>query len=117
MSRTAHPALAALIALLTLAHGIAHAGSADIPDEVNARIARSKSLQAAESAQRAREAAAQGLSADGSGVLAASALGNGCNIAIGNVIEDKKPGISTSARRETTVIITGDVIQVGNTCK
>lgn len=116
MTRTTHPALAALAALL-LACSAAHAGSADIPDEVNARIARSKSLQAAESAQRAREAAAQGLSADGSGVVAASALGNGCNIAIGNVIEDKKPGISTSARRETTVIITGDVIQVGNNCK
>ena len=37
---------------------------------------------------------------------------NGCNSAIGNVFEDKKPGVSTSAKRETTVIVTGDVIQV-----
>jgi hypothetical protein len=41
----------------------------------------------------------------------------GCNIAIGNVFEDRTRGVSTSARRETTVIVTGDVIQVGNNCR
>ena len=43
-------------------------------------------------------------------------IGDGCNIAIGNVIDSGK-GASTSARRETTVVITGDVVQAGNRCR
>jgi hypothetical protein len=100
-----------LIVLLALA-GAAHAGTPEIGDDINARLARTKSRIAAESAERGVANGAAGVSAIGAGG------GNGCNIAIGNVIEDRKPGaISTSAKRETTVIVTGDVIQVGNNCR
>jgi hypothetical protein len=51
----------------------------------------------------------------GASGLNAGVSSKGCNLAIGNVFEDKSR-ISTSARRETTVIVTGDVIQVGNNC-
>lgn len=115
--------LATLLALMLVAAGTVRAGTPDIPDEINARLARSKTLAATESAA-AR--AAPAVVTDGAGgalpggirTLAAGALGNGCNIAIGNIFEDTKPGtIGTSARRETTVIVTGDVIQVGNNCR
>jgi hypothetical protein len=101
------------LAILWLACSAALAGSFDIPDEVNARLARSKTQAAAEAGAQARDAVAVGgLTAIG------GAPGGGCNIAIGNVIADQKPGaISTSAKRETTVIVTGDVIQVGNNCR
>jgi hypothetical protein len=101
-----------IIVALALA-GAAHAGTVEISDDINARLARTKSRVAAEAAERG---AALGNGAALIGVPGAS--GGGCNIAIGNVFEDKKPGaISTSARRETTVIVTGDVIQVGNNCR
>jgi len=101
-----------MLAILSLACSAAMAGSPDIPDEVNARLARSKTQAAAEAGARARDAVAGGVTAIGGGP------GGGCNIAIGNVIADQKPGaISTSAKRETTVIVTGDVIQVGNNCR
>lgn len=101
------------LAILVLAAGAAHAGTPDIPDDVNARLARSKTQAAAETGARQRNALTVG------GVTAiGGAGGGGCNIAIGNVFEDRKPGaISTSAKRETTVIVTGDVIQVGNNCR
>jgi hypothetical protein len=87
------------------------AGSPDIPDDINARLARSKTQAATQAAGQASSAISV------SGISAVGGAG-GCNIAIGNVFEDKKPGaISTSAKRETTVIVTGDVIQVGNNCR
>jgi hypothetical protein len=92
----------------------AHAGSADIGDDINARIARAKSEQAALASERARSKLDDSeTGASGSGV---KSLGDGCTIAIGNVFEDDKK-IGTSARRETTVIVTGDIIQTGNNCR
>lgn len=107
--------LRCLTLLALLGAAAAQAGTPDIADDLNARIARSKSQQAAETAQRLREggAATQAFGAGSGGV---TALGKGCSIAIGNVFEDK-PRIGTSARRETTVIVTGDIIQVGNNCR
>jgi len=104
------------LAALSLAWASAQAGSPDIPDDINARLARGKIQAAADAGARSRDALASG----GVGGIStiAGAAGSGCNIAIGNVFEDKKPGaISTSAKRETTVIVTGDVIQVGNNCR
>jgi hypothetical protein len=92
----------------------AQAGSADIGDNINARIARAKSEQAARAAERASsKLAEEGPSSTGS---EAKTLGDGCTIAIGNVFEDDKK-VGTSARRETTVIVTGDIIQAGNNCR
>ncbi|HCX81216.1 MAG TPA: hypothetical protein DHV01_06380 [Rhodoferax sp.] len=92
----------------------AQAGSAEIGDNINARIARAKSEQAARAAERASSKLADSEpSSTGSG---AKTLGDGCTIAIGNVFEDDKK-IGTSARRETTVIVTGDIIQAGNNCR
>lgn len=108
--------LCRLLCGMALATGFAaaQAGSADIGDDINARIARAKSDQAALASERARnrldDDAAQG---PGSGV---TSLDKGCNISIGNVFEDDKK-IGTSARRETTVIVTGDIIQTGNNCR
>lgn len=113
------PAL--LLPLLTLLAlcGPAHAGTAEIGDDINARLARAKSQQAAEIAARLRAGdTTPGLGAPANGVSTlATGGGKGCNIAIGNVIEDKAGGFATSAKRETTVIVTGDVIQVGNNCR
>lgn len=90
------------------------AGSADIGDDVNARIARAKSEQAALASERARSKLTD--SEPGASDSGVKTLGDGCTIAIGNVFEDKKK-IGTSARRETTVIVTGDIIQTGNNCR
>lgn len=109
-----HATMHATFTLMLLAAAGAHAGTADIPDEINARLARAKSQTATEIAARVRAGEA---SAPASGAAATQAFGTkGCNIAIGNVFEDKDR-IGTSARRETTVIVTGDVIQVGNNCR
>jgi hypothetical protein len=91
----------------------AWAGTVDIPDDVNARISRAKSEQSALASERARRKLDDGAASGRSGV---TTLGDGCTIAIGTVIEDDKK-ISTSARRETTVIVTGDIIQAGNNCR
>lgn len=91
---------------------VAQAGSAEIGDNINARIARAKSEQAA----RAAERASSKLADDEPSASGAKTLGDGCTIAIGNVFEDDKK-IGTSARRETTVIVTGDIIQTGNNCR
>jgi len=100
---------------LLLACAAAQAGTPDIPDEINARLARGKTQAATEAAARTRNAVtSDGISAIGG---AAGVPGKGCNIAIGNIFEDRKAGIGTSAKRETTVIVTGDVIQVGNNCR
>lgn len=108
--------------LLSLLSAIIHAGTPDIGDDINARLARAKSQIAGAAVQRGTAApggvtALNGVVAGTPGALSTSAaLGNGCNIAIGNIFEDKSK-IGTSARRETTVIVTGDVIQVGNNCR
>ena len=99
-----------------LGAGAAVGGTADLPDEVNARIARAKSEQAVLASERARSRLQEdggNDAATGSGI---KALDGGCNIAIGNVIQDSK-SLTTSARRETTVIVTGDIIQAGNNCR
>lgn len=93
---------------------LAYAGSADIGDDINARIARAKSDQAAKASERARSRLDDDESQSASS--GSKVLDNGCNIAIGNVFEDDKK-IGTSARRETTVIITGDIIQTDNNCR
>ncbi|NRF65548.1 hypothetical protein HLB44_00990 [Aquincola sp. S2] len=104
-----------LLAVLT-APAVAPAGTPDIPDDINARLARAKGQIAAEVATRQR--AGQPASAPGVGRAAAvgtQAFGTGCSIAIGNIFEDK-PRIG-APRRETTVIVTGDIIQAGNNCR
>lgn len=101
------------ILLIALFHA-AYAGTPDIGDDINARLARAKSQQATLAAARGDSVTSiEGTVAIGG---AGGVLGKGCNIAIGNVIEDRGR-ISTSARKETTVIVTGDVIQVGNNCR
>jgi hypothetical protein len=92
----------------------AQAGSAEIGDNINARIARAKSEQAARAAERASSKLAE--DQPGSSGSTTKTLGDGCTIAIGNVFEDDKK-IGTSAKRETTVIVTGDIIQAGNNCR
>ncbi|MFW5397577.1 MAG: hypothetical protein XXXNARYT_003305 [Candidatus Accumulibacter regalis] len=96
------------------------AGTPELSDDVNARIARSKSDQAAQASERARNKL-DGSDREGPAGRAGSAgglnrLDNGCTIAVGNVFEDDRK-IGTSARRETTVIVTGDIIQAGNNCR
>lgn len=109
-----------VVMLLCLVSSASQAGTPEIPDEVNARIARTKSQQSAQAGARSRgfDAESDGATAIGgkAGGNAAGVFNDGCTIAIGNVIEDDKK-IGTSARRETTVIITGDVIQANNTCR
>lgn len=90
------------------------AGAVDIPDDVKARISRAKSEQSALASERARRKLDDGGEVGRSGI---TPLGNdGCTIAVGTVVEDDKR-IRTSARQETTVIVTGDIIQVGNDCR
>lgn len=118
---TLHRLLAA--AALAALSAPALAGPAPLGDDVNAKLARIKGQQAAAAAGLrsagnpggAAVTAVGGNAAGGAG--GPGALGNGCNIAIGNVFTDNARGVSTNARRETTVIITGDVIQVGNQCR
>jgi hypothetical protein len=105
--------------LLPMALGLSalcHAGTIDIPDDVNARISRAKSEQSAAAAERARRKLDDGAGTS-AGTRGGNALGNdGCNIAVGTIVEDNKK-IGTSAKRETTVIVTGDIIQAGNNCR
>ena len=108
--------------LLSLWATAGQAGTPDIGDDINARLARAKSQLAGAAVARGT-AATPGVAVLGTGAAGgpgsstgAGALGNGCNIAIGNIFEDKGR-IGTSARRETTVIVTGVVIQVGNNCR
>lgn len=106
-----------LIALLVYGVTAALAGTPEIGDDINARLARSKSQVAAETAarQRAGQPASAVAFGRGAGGASTQAFGNGCTIAIGNVFEDK-PRIG-SPRREITVIVTGDIIQAGNNCR
>jgi hypothetical protein len=102
-----------LIVAMTLstlmAATLTHAGVAGIDDEVNAKIARVKSLKAASNSKREKGQDEEG--------AAIQQLEDGCSIAIGNIFDSGKGGANTSAKRETTVIVTGDVIQAGNDCK
>ncbi len=116
------PLPAITLLLLSLWAAASQAGTPDIGDDINARLARAKSQLAGAAVVRGT-AATPGVAALGNGAAGgpgaaggAGLLGNGCNIAIGNIFEDKGR-IGTSARRETTVIVTGDVIQVGNNCR
>ena len=90
---------------LTLATTVVQAGVPEAGDEVNAKLARIKSFKSAGSNGKN--------SADAN---AAKLLDDGCSIAIGNIFDSGSGGASTSAKRETTVIVTGDVIQAGNKC-
>lgn len=109
-------ALSLLPSITLCIAGLAHAGTPEIGDDINARLARAKVQQAAEVAARQRAGDATA-AVPGNGISTLATGGKGCNIAIGNVFEDKASAIGTSARRETTVIVTGDVIQVGNNCR
>lgn len=105
--------LVILAAFALFGSAASFAGPIELSDDLNARLARVKSQQAAVGA-----AARSASNPAGINVVAGQpgAPGRGCSISIGNVIE--APGrISTNARRETTVIVTGDVIQVGNNCR
>lgn len=86
---------------------VVHAGTPEAGDEVNAKIARIKSLKAA--AGRDKKTAGERVGAE-------TLLDDGCSIAIGNIF-NSADGVSTSAKRETTVVVTGDVIQAGNKCE
>jgi hypothetical protein len=108
--------LAVLLPFALAMSAVCQAGTPDIPDEVNARISRAKSEQSAAASERARRKLDDGAGANGKSA-GANALGNnGCNIAVGTIVEDDKK-IGTSAKRETTVIVTGDIIQAGNNCR
>jgi len=119
-SRALCHGLAAVVMMASAA--TAWAGAAEVPDEINARIARARSQISTQAGgtrgrgvERDRDgAAAVGGSATGGGT--AGIFNDGCTIAIGNVVGDDNR-IGTSARKETTVIITGDVIQAGNECR
>jgi len=87
----------------------AQAGSPEIGDEINAKIARIKSVRSPSNQGKLDQDKRSG---DANGVL-----GDGCNIAIGNVFEQAKPGFGTSARAQTTVVVQGDVIMANNRCK
>lgn len=91
----------------------AHAGIAEVGDDINARIARAKIQRGgSEAGTKVKPVDASQPAGRGGDVL-----GDGCNIAIGNIFEQAKPGISTSARAQTTVVVQGDVIMANNRCK
>lgn len=102
-------ALAAACALLALP---ASAGITEASDEVNARIARAKIQRGNAQGAQVRPVSASQPAGRGGDVL-----GEGCNIAIGNIFEQTRPGAGTSARTQTTVVVQGDVIMANNRCK
>lgn len=90
-----------------------HAGVPEVGDDINARIARAKIQRGGgEAGTKVRPVDASQPAGRGGDVL-----GDGCNIAIGNVFEQTKPGFGTSARAQTTVVVQGDVIMANNRCK
>ena len=102
-----------LAALLGAALALpAHAGVPEVGDDINARIARAKIQRGGEGGNKVRPVDASQPAGRGGDVL-----GDGCNIAIGNVFEQAKPGFGTSARAQTTVVVQGDVIMANNRCK
>lgn len=103
-----------LVALIGAALALpAHAGVPEVGDDINARIARAKIQRGGgEGGNKVKPVDASQPAGRGGDVL-----GDGCNIAIGNVFEQSKPGFSTSARAQTTVVVQGDVIMANNRCK
>lgn len=89
----------------------ARAGITDVGDEINARIARIKTERGGGKNPNEKLIDARKGSRD------TDLLGDGCNIAIGNVFEQDKSAGGTSARNQTTVVIQGDVIMANNRCK
>jgi len=106
--------LAALvIASAALATALpAAAGVPEVSDDINARIARAKIQRGGEASNKVKA-----VDASQPGGRGGDVLGDGCNIAIGNVIDTGKPGFGTSARAQTTVVVQGDVIMANNRCK
>ena len=103
-----------LLALLGAAWATtAHAGVPEVSDDINARIARAKIQRGGgEGGNKVKP-----VDASQPGGRGGDVLGDGCNIAIGNVFEQSKPGFGTSARAQTTVVVQGDVIMANNRCK
>lgn len=100
------------IIVMMLIAALSHAGVPEAGDEVNAKIARIKSIKAA--AGDTKDATESGR---GDPAANLNQLDGGCNIAIGNIIDGNKDGVATSATRETTVVVTGDIVQAGNKCQ
>jgi hypothetical protein len=91
----------------------AHAGVPEVSDDINARIARAKIQRGGgEGGNKVKP-----VDASQPGGRGGDVLGDGCNIAIGNVFEQSKSGFGTSARAQTTVVVQGDVIMANNRCK
>ncbi len=101
-------ALCLLGATLTLP---VHAGIAEADDETNARIARAKVQRG-----NVRAISVKPVDASQPAGRGGDLLGDGCSIAIGNVFDAGRPGIGTSARAQTTVVVQGDVIMANNRC-
>jgi hypothetical protein len=105
------PRLLLLGCLSALLAWPAHAGISEVGDDINARIARAKVQRGDGKAIRVKPVDASQPAGRGGDLL-----GDGCNIAIGNVIDSGRAGISTSARTQTTVVVQGDVIMANNRC-
>jgi len=99
-----------LLACLLAATAAAHAGITDVDDEINARIARIKIDRGGLKNPNEKVIDAH----RGSGET--DLLGDGCNIALGNIFQPAQTGIGTSARQQTTVVVQGDVIMANNRC-
>lgn len=100
---------ATLIALAVASPAVA--GITEVGDEINARIARIKTERGGGKNPNEKLIDAR------KGSRETDLLGDGCNIAIGNIFEQEKAGIGASARNQTTVVIQGDVIMANNRCK
>jgi hypothetical protein len=89
----------------------ARAGITEVSDDINARIARIKTERGGGKNPGDKVIDAR------KGSREADLLGDGCNIALGNIFEPAKTGFGTSARQQTTVVVQGDVIMANNRCK
>lgn len=114
MSRALIPSRLGLLALLgAFLTCQVQAGVPEVGDDINARIARAKIQRGGvDGGTKVKPVDASRPAGRGGDVL-----GDGCNIAIGNVFEQAKPGFGTSARAQTTVVVQGDVIMANNRCK
>ncbi|MDZ7653869.1 MAG: hypothetical protein U5L03_15605 [Burkholderiaceae bacterium] len=104
-----------MIVSITLSAALAtpaFAGVPEIGDDINAKIARAKVQKPG-----TRGTKVEPVKADQPGGRGGDVLGDGCNIAIGNVFEQKGSGFGTSAQAQTTVVVQGDVIMANNRCK
>lgn len=105
--------LSAIALMVAMLAPRAHAGIPEVGDDINARIARAKIQRGGgEAGTKVKPVDASQPAGRGGDVL-----GDGCNIAIGNIFEQAKPGFGTSARAQTTVVVQGDVIMANNRCK